>query len=301
MKIFVIHSGSDSAVVQTYIERINHETVNTEVLMLNDGGPFWKIDAGKRIKQAQLVLVFVGRNSHKSKNIEWEINKAYSQRKQIVVLYLDSDYPIPPALMKTQNYTQEQHQIATEMSCDALIQYINSYMEGDYSLFNHAENEMDSNMDLLFEQYKMFLQTSEDLVNRRQSVSNFYISVNSAIIAIYSTVLAMSDKTSWRFVACLGFPLIGVILCSSWIKILRSYGNLNASKMRIISIIEKKLPASLYDAEWRIQSDKLNAKPYISFTEAEVKIPKLFIIVYSLIILSCLGFLAYKIFLIKLN
>lgn len=291
MKVFVIHSGADSNVAESYIKELRDKTTSTEVLMLKNGGRFWKIDAAKKIKQAQLVMIIVGEHSHESKNIEWEINKAASFQKPIVSICIKPDYVLPSALKKTNRYTGDEYSINTDMSLDGLIEYIQSYTNGDYSLFNNIEDE--ANMKILFEQYKVFLQTSETLVARRQSVSNFYISVNSAIVAVYSAVMSLAKDSSWKYIACLGFPIMGIILCTAWIKILRSYGNLNASKMRIISIIEKKLPASLYDAEWRAQSDKLNSKPYISFTEAEVRIPKLFITIYSLVIVFCLLYLLF--------
>ena len=53
--------------------------------------------------------------------------------------------------------------------------------------------------------------------------------------------------------------------------------------MKIISNIEKQLPLSLFDAEWAALSDKLNKKKYISFTESEQVIPRLFGVVYFFI------------------
>lgn len=53
--------------------------------------------------------------------------------------------------------------------------------------------------------------------------------------------------------------------------------------MKIISSIEKYLPASLYDAEWAALSDKLNKKQYVSFTDNEKQIPRIFIIIYGAI------------------
>ncbi len=62
------------------------------------------------------------------------------------------------------------------------------------------------------------------------------------------------------------------------------YGNLNSSKMKIISSIENKLPLSLYNAEWEALSDKLNKKKYVSFTKSEQVIPIVFIIINACIL-----------------
>ena len=36
--------------------------------------------------------------------------------------------------------------------------------------------------------------------------------------------------------------------------------------------------------EWKVQTDRLNLKPYISFTESEIGIPKIFICIYLIIL-----------------
>lgn len=59
-------------------------------------------------------------------------------------------------------------------------------------------------------------------------------------------------------------------------------------------MIEKRLPVALYDAEWKIQTDKLNNKPYVSFTNSETRVPKIFIIIYSFILICSIVMLIYS-------
>ena len=145
-------------------------------------------------------------------------------------------------------------------------------------MFNQSVDSLDK--DILLEQYKLFLQTSEDLVARRQNANNFYISVNSALMGVWGMIWALNILPLYKFFIGLLISMVGVILSLSWIKLLSSYGNLNGSKMKIISYIEKQLPVSLYDAEWEALSDRLNKKKYVSFTDSEKRIPILFIAVY---------------------
>ena len=56
--------------------------------------------------------------------------------------------------------------------------------------------------------------------------------------------------------------------------------------MKVISLMEKQLPINVYDVEWKVMSDKLNKKKYMSFTESEKRIPIIFIFIYLLIIVS---------------
>lgn len=291
MRIFVIHSGSDRTFVKEKIDEIAKKTTGSEFLMLKNGGKFWKIDAKNMIKMSQLVLVFVGENSFKSPNIAWEINAAQKANKKIITILLNENYELPPSLFHNNKFTREKEKISDSKSIDEVISVINTFSNGDYALFNTAIKDLD--YDVLIEQYKIFLQTSENLVERRQGVNNFYISVNSALVAAFSIISALGQNLLVKCFIGFVFSCIGIILCLSWIRIINSYGLLNASKMKIISLLEKRLPASLYDAEWRAQSDKLNSRPYISFTECETQIPKIFIGVYIVIAVLVIAFLLH--------
>lgn len=282
MKIFVIHSGADREIVKGHISTIENATVNSEILLLKNGGKLWKLDAKKMIKQAQMVLVFVGKHSASSTNIAWEIETAKKAQKQLITVKL-GEFELPESLFTEDNYSREKINCSMMKSVDEVIEFLNAYSETDYALFNGEKTNLDTKV--LLEQYKIFLQTSETLVARRQSVNSFYITVNSALISVFSVIAALGFEVTMKCFIGAIFAMIGIILCISWMRILNSYGTLNASKMKIISLIEKQLPANLYDAEWRAQSDKLNKRPYVSFTSSEIRIPKIFIGVYIILIL----------------
>ena len=133
------------------------------------------------------------------------------------------------------------------------------------------------------DQYKMFQKSSEDLVARRQSVNSFYISVNSAMVALVGVVMGLVEMPAKIYVMVF-MCIVGIILDISWINILESYGMLNSAKMKVIGLIEEQLPVLLYDAEWRVMSDKLNNKKYVSFTDSEKRIPKIFAFIYLTVI-----------------
>ena len=97
------------------------------------------------------------------------------------------------------------------------------------------------------------------------------------------------------------FTVVGMVLSISWMQILISYGRLNSSKIKIICIIEKHLPASLYDAEWAALDNKLNKKKYISFTDSEKRVPTIFLVIYAVIFLVLLTILIYNFSLGNIN
>lgn len=282
MNIFVIHSNSDLSATEEVIDSLKREDYSINTLILKNGPFFWKIDASNKIKKSQMVLFVLGENSHKSPYIAWEIKESIKLKKPIYILKLNSENKLHTALFIKDSFSNEEQNYGNLVTKDELISIIKSYNKGDYGLFNSTFNEL--NQEIILEQYKLFLQTSEDLVNRRQNVNSFYISISSALIAIMGVFCTFDFGKKAELVICFLFCLIGIIISVSWSKILSCYGNLNSSKMKIISNIEKKLPLSLFDAEWAALSDKLNKKKYISFTETEKIIPLLFEIVYLFII-----------------
>ena len=282
MNVFVIHSGADYDATNGIISTLKKKVYSLNTLILKNGSCFWKLDASQKIKKAQMVLFVVGENSHKSPYIAWEIKEAIKFKKPIYILKLNEENQLHDALLVEDGFSKEKQNYGKVVTVEELSNVIKSYDAGDYGLFNGAPGEL--NQDALLEQYKLFLQTSEDLVSRRQNVNSFYISISSAIVAIMGFLFAMDLGRMSELIIGFAFCIVGIILSISWSKSLACYGNLNSSKMKIISSIEKQLPLSLFDAEWAALSDKLNKKKYVSFTESEQTIPRLFGLLYCIVI-----------------
>ncbi len=284
MNIFIIHSGKDHDRVQKqFVERLEEKS-KAQVLSLGNGGPFWKFEARRKIKKAQLVLCAVGIESAKSKNIGWEISTAHRYRKCIFVIRLDKDAALPPALEVKDDFSNQFRSLGeAETTLEEVIGRIKRHEDGQYDVFNPAlKNPGQSEV---MEQYKLFLATSENLVARRQTVNNFYLTANAALISVLAAIGQMKNGNlsdlAW-VVPLIGS--IGIIICFSWRNLLEAYGTLNACKMKVINLIEKQLPLELYRAEWDVMSDKLNNRRYVSFTENEKRLPSVFILLYGLAI-----------------
>lgn len=331
MDIFVIHSGGDRDEVVARLSQLKERHKKLNTLLLESGSnpkpdedpaaqeesaqgekvaprhplvqklmeKLWWLEAERKIRRAQLVVFYVGKNSHTSPYIGWELKRAIRHNKTVCTIKLDPAFEDEhPALQVKDRFSrrlQRYDKLLTGQDGrtgeDQLLAVIARHESGDYDVFNAPLEELDKT--LLLEQYKVFLQTSEDLVERRQTVNNFYISINSALVALFSATFAFELQALHRLVIALLFAAVGIVLSLSWIRLLASYGNLNSSKMRIISSIERQLPASLYDAEWAAMSDRLNKKRYVSFTESEKNIPRLFILLYAVIFILLLASYLY--------
>lgn len=283
MNVFVIHSGADYEAADTIVAGLKQKTYSLNTLILKNGNCFWKFEASKKIKKSQMVLFIVGEKSHESPYIAWEIKEAIKFRKPIYIIKLNEENRLHNALFIEDAFSEESKNYGKVVTVEEVSDIIKKHDSGDYGLFNGIPSEL--NQEALLEQYKLFLQTSEDLVNRRQNVNSFYLSISSAIVAIMGVVFAMDFDYFSEMIIGLACCVVGLILSVSWAKSLSCYGNLNSSKMKIISSIEKQLPLSLFDAEWAALSDKLNKKKYVSFTESEQIIPRLFGLLYLLVII----------------
>lgn len=273
---------------------------NANILTMKSGVPsLWKREAKKVIRMAQVVLVIVGEdacNPGKEKSMGWEVQQALKYNK-LVMIYNTGNNRIPDYLMQVDHFTKLKQQVSPSMTLEAIKARIDNYARGYYDIFTAqysqlSDQEKVSRKGELVDQYKMFQKTSEDLVARRQSVNSFYISVNGALVSLVGLVLGLVEAPA-NLLVVMFMCAVGIIIDSSWISILDAYGTLNAAKMKVINLLEEQLPVALYDVEWQIMSDKLNSRKYISFTDSEKRVPRIFRIIYSVIFLGVLIYGAY--------
>lgn len=288
VNVFLIHSGKDTNEAEKIKNELK-EDKNANVLLLEYGGKLWKIDAYKKIIKSQIVVFVVGEDSHNSKNIDWELKQAIRKNKVIYYVLLNKGNKINKSLYNKDRFSNKEICMADEAKdINEIIKRIDKYEAGEYRVLNRDIEEKD--YPNLIEQYKLFLKTSEDLVARRQNINNFYITVNAALVTAASTIIAVCDGVLEKTIIILLLSISGVVLDVAWIGILESYGRLNACKLKVISTIESKLPARLYDSEWEVMSDKLSNKKYTTFTNSEKRTPFIFMVFYIIVIILVLAY-----------
>ena len=319
--IFIIHSTNDEKAINDDVIPVlqgrkgehgepGDGICNANILMLDSKARIpvfssWKTVALKKIRMAQVVIVVLGKDitdPGKADTIGWEVRKAKKLNKYIMIYNLAGLEPADyPEFMKKENdFSHTRVPITRCSTLTEIKERIDKYEKGIYDLFSQTYLNMPpegrkEKKDALLEQYKMFQKSSEDLVSRRQSVNSFYISVNSALVALLGVVQGVMESSSKAYVM-LFMCITGIILDVSWINILNAYGTLNGAKMKVIRLIEEQLPILLYDTEWKVMSDKLNNKKYVSFTNSEKRVPKLFAAVYGILIIVMLVLIFFQLF-----
>jgi hypothetical protein len=153
-------------------------------------------------------------------------------------------------------------------------------------LFNLAPEKCgEKQVEYLFDQYKIYIESAEKISDRRQKTNEFFLGINTALVALLGFILTQVNpgKTYYMFLLA---SIAGAIVCYYWYRIILSYKGLNGGKFKVIHLIEEKLPLALYDTEWEILERGENKKVYCPFTHIELKIPWIFITIYGILFLG---------------
>jgi len=128
-----------------------------------------------------------------------------------------------------------------------------------------------NNIEILFEQYKMFVETAEQVTNRRQKLNQYYITALTSLIGIpYALGIDIFKEISFLTIF-IGF--IGCLMSVLWIVNLISAKQLNKAKFEIIQEIEIRLPYKLYTKEWKLLAEGRDSKVYLEATKVELLVP----------------------------
>ena len=147
----------------------------------------------------------------------------------------------------------------------------------DSRLFHIAkETYGDSFRTDLLEQYKLYVQSAENVSARRVASSNYLLTLNTAIVALYGFQSADFGESYWTLLV----PVIGVFVSLIWCSIIKSHVDLNRVKFKAIHKLEEHLPAAMYKYEWFL-AEEGQGKAYTAVTTRERLIPVLFAIIHT--------------------
>ena len=144
----------------------------------------------------------------------------------------------------------------------------------------------------LLEQYKLYVQSAENVSTRRVASSRYLLTLNAAFIALYGLQSASFGQNYWALLV----PVIGITVSLLWYLIIKSHANLNRIKFDVIHELEQHLPAVMYKYEWYL-AEEGKGKAYRTVTTFEQWIPILFVVLHVglaiMIILTVTGILGW--------
>ena len=123
----------------------------------------------------------------------------------------------------------------------------------------------------LLEQYKLYVQSAENVSVRRVASSRYLLALNVAIVALYGLQPEGFGQNYWT----LPIPLIGILVSLLWCLVIKAHADLNRVKFDVIHEFEQHLPAAMYKYEWHLAKEG-RGKSYRAVTTIERWIPILF-------------------------
>jgi hypothetical protein len=213
MKLFVIHRFKDRKKAKGLLKKSGREmSAKFDLIFLDSsGGKDWKNQAIESISKAEVTIVFDRKSCEESENATWEIKTASVSGMPIVEI----DPKDVPALV-----------------CSKLKQLY----ELDKEFGECFKGKVGTD---ILELYKLMIDSSENLIQRRQKTNAFFITAIGSLLAIAGLLIkagALNTGTIWLLY---GFALVGLLLCNSWRNLIDNYGKLNKAKFDVILRLEQ--------------------------------------------------------------
>ena len=150
------------------------------------------------------------------------------------------------------------------------------------------ESYGDSFVSDLLEQYKLYVQSAENVSSRRVTSNRYLLTINAALVALYGLQSANFGQGYWTLL----IPVIGIPVSLLWYLIIKSHADLNRIKFDVIHEFEQHLPAAMYEYEWTL-AEEGQGTPYRAVTKIERWIPILFaglhVVLTVMVILAIIG------------
>lgn len=145
----------------------------------------------------------------------------------------------------------------------------------------------------VLEMYKLYVEMADKISERRQTGNSFFLTLNSAIVALVGYINLSSDELPQNAGSLFWLvPVAGMILCYLWYRLIHSYKDINSGKFKVVHAIEKLLPLRPYDAEWTALGRGDDPKLYLPFTQTEMLVPWVFFAIHLVVVVvSVLGFI----------
>jgi len=249
MKLFIIHRFKEKKNAKSFFNNIskNHSMKIQPLFLDSSGSNTWKEKAINLIYEAEAVVVFNPQSCEDSENANWEIDKAQEANKEIIEFSEGG---------------------ANDNSISKLISRYEMKEEFELCFSDDTQDYL--------ELYKVMIESSENLIERRQKTNAFFITVIGSLLAIAGLLVKTGAITIHSISILYGFSTVGLLLCNSWRNLIDNYGKLNKSKFDVLLRLEKKLGALIFSAEWISLGKGIRPQKYKSFTSTEKNVPLFF-------------------------
>ncbi|MHC4332587.1 MAG: RipA family octameric membrane protein [Planctomycetota bacterium] len=140
-----------------------------------------------------------------------------------------------------------------------------------------------------FEEYKLFVDDTARFTERRQTVSNIYVGVNSLLLAAIGLLIKdLGARCLWTLVLPLPLIAAGIAVSLWWRQLIRKYKMLVGLRISTLREMEDEMPESvkMYHGEDNLyprdEDGKMIPGKGLNFSDLEARLPMLFVVLYCI-------------------
>jgi hypothetical protein len=269
MRVFVCNRRLDSRSVDKLLAQLIEASDNFIAVLREDKHTDdWKDKVEGKFRESDFVLFLLGKETFESEHLIWEFQKAKELNKRILGLEL------PTATPESKLYCEGFQVFTNAKDCAA---YLSKTFTDDRQL--------------LIEQYRIMVSSTEKVTEQRLSVNNLFFTVTSSVVSVALIIAKTFEFSNIGLAGMILFLALALVLTIFWQKLVTSYGLLNKGKFAMIDEIEKRLRTNLFEREWVILRQDLQYKPN---SETESTIVDWFRYLIVLLIAGALVFWALR-------
>ena len=154
-----------------------------------------------------------------------------------------------------------------------------------------------------FEEYRLFVDDTARLSERRQTVSNIYVAVNSLLLAAIGLLIKeLGARGSWTLLLPLPLIMAGIAVSLWWRQLIRKYKKLVGLRIDTLRKMEDEMSESvkMYHVEDKLYPRDKNGKMIpgkgLNFSDLEARLPMLFVVLYCIFGVGSLTALVLRVY-----
>ncbi len=147
-----------------------------------------------------------------------------------------------------------------------------------------------------FEEYKFFIEDTARLTERRQTVTNIYVAVNTVLLSAVALLVKDAGLRPWAAAAATIMLLVaGIVICLFWHQLILRYKKLIGLRLTELRLMEE-LPElagcqRMYHVEDALyprdaQGKMLKRQRGMDFSDLERQLPNVFIALYAVFLIG---------------
>lgn len=154
----------------------------------------------------------------------------------------------------------------------------------NYNITKRNENEvLFSNRQIMFEQYKLLVESSHKIEERRSGSNSIFLGINTILASFLIRPSQLSELQAIDLPLIVLLVLIGMFISWDWLKVTASYKQLNSINYSLIQSFEKILPTFVFSLRAEIEvaqtKQEITGKANVILVKENI-LPKVFMLFY---------------------